>query len=100
MPNYEPIEHFADCPRIFVHIDMFRRVPPGVTIEWTSGWTDGGYCSVVAARKPCHEACMKGVVIKLAQPPRVWRLTGRAQTERLSDGTTINLLGYEATWPD
>jgi hypothetical protein len=110
MPNYDSLESAPDSPRILIAFDFFKNPPDNVVIEWPDGWTadtlldsdgaviHGGYCQRVRDHKPCHEHCMKGVVVKLVAPRRVWVLTGRAET-RTSAGM-IHLLGYEAVWPD
>jgi hypothetical protein len=99
-----------DSPRILLSVDFFRAPPEGFVIEWTDGWladtvTDmngsvisGGYCQMVREHKPCHERCMKGVIVKLTEPRRIWVLTGCADTK--THGVVNQLLGYEAVWPD
>jgi hypothetical protein len=111
MPNYDSIETMRDRARIFISIEFFRHPPDNVTIEWHDGWTAdtatdtdgtvirGGYCCMVRDHKPCHETCMKGVIVKLNEEPRrIWVLTGNADTR--STGAHTYLLGYEAVWPD
>ncbi len=87
-----------DSPRVYFECDFFRAPQEGFTIEWTNGVIDGGFCNVVRNHKPCHESCMKGIVVKLSDPHHVWILTGESLTR--SDGGAIHLLGYEAVWPD
>ena len=94
MPLYDSIEAFADSPRILLSVDFFRTPPANVMIEW-----DGAQCNIPQNHhQPCHEACMEGVLVKLADPRRVWRLTGGAEIRQT--GVVKHLLGYEAIWPD
>ena len=91
-------DNFPDSPHIFLSVDFFRTPPEGFEIKWTDGVGPGGLCAIVRGGKPCHEACMAGVLVKLTDPQRVWRLTGNAHSR--TDGGTTHLIGYEAVWPD
>ena len=96
--RYYRIERLQDCPQIFISVEFFRTPPDNVVIEWTDGNVSGGLCGVVRDGNPCHEHCMKGVIVKLLEPHRIWKLTGEATRRTVGDAT--ELLGYEAVWPD
>jgi hypothetical protein len=91
-------QQYADCPKVYFAPDFLRDPPSGFHVEWTDGVTDGGTCQMVRSGKICHESCMKGVLVKLSDPQRVWRLTGNADTYQ--EGPCVRLRGYEAVWPD
>lgn len=93
----EALHQYADCDKVYVSAWFLSHLPGGVTVDWSRGAPN---CHVVTrTHQPCHEQCMKDVLLKLHHPRRVWRFTGEALTHDYSNGAR-HLLGYEAVWPD
>jgi hypothetical protein len=90
------VEQFMDCPHLYFPPSLFRESHAYFEIDYSTAVTEN--CMVVKDGNPCHESCMEGVLVKLLEPQRIWRLTGNAVTEQC--GGLIKLRGYEGKWPD